>query len=173
MVKGKICVNIIAKNIAYSWHSWPYMSSSADNTITTCANCAKAESSQKMHRLQNDCQVAHRPKHKKECKRHAAELFDEELFKDPPDGPECPICMLPLPFDLTSSQFYACCGKIICPGCVHAEFKEDIRNGKRREDCRVCAFCRASPTTTDEAEVDRLQKCVERNDAKSMEQLAI
>ena len=159
------------------------MSSSADNTISTCANCAKAESDavnlkrctacKMVKYCSRDCQVAHRPKHKKECKRRAAELFDEELFKDPPDGPECPICMLPLPFDLTSSQFYACCGKIICPGCVHAEFKEDIRNGKRREDCRVCAFCRASPTTTDEAEVDRLQKCVERNDAKSMEQLAI
>ena len=33
-------------------------------------------------------------KHKKECKKRAAELYDEKLFKDPPPPDECPICLL-------------------------------------------------------------------------------
>ena len=44
------------------------------------------------------CQKEHRPKHKKVCKKRAAELRDEILFKQP-DGSDlgdCPICCLPL-----------------------------------------------------------------------------
>ena len=122
-----------------------------------------------------DCQVAHRPKHKKECKRRAAELFDIELFKEPPEREECPICMLPLPFHNLHSLIYSCCGKTICCGCVHAQKKEGIKNGKSWEDCEVCPFCRTpAPSTAEDREIiDRINKCVERNDAKSMEQLAM
>ena len=31
-----------------------------------------------------ECQIAHRPQHKKECKQRAAELHEEALFKQPP-----------------------------------------------------------------------------------------
>ena len=44
-----------------------------------------------------DCQKNHWPTHKKECKRRAAELHDEVLFKDPPAKKDCPICFLPMP----------------------------------------------------------------------------
>ena len=156
------------------------MSSSTDTAITTCANCGKAESDDinlkrctacKMVKYcSRDCQVAHRPKHKKECKRRAAELFDEELFKDPPEREECPICMLPLPFDESQIQFRSCCGKRMCLGCVHAQKKEDIRNGKDRT---VCAFCRTPSADSDQEFMDRVNRGVERNDAKTMEQLAM
>ena len=45
------------------------------------------------------CQKEHRPKHKKECKKRAAELKDEILFKQPESSHfgDCPICCLPLP----------------------------------------------------------------------------
>ena len=155
------------------------MSSSAD-TITNCANCGKAESDDinlkrctacKMVKYcSRDCQVAHRSKHKKPCKQRAAELFDEELFNDPPEGPECPICMIPLPLDISHTRFNVCCGKVICLGCVHAQMKEDLRNGK---DAGFCEFCRAPPSTTDEEIVERLKKGVERNDATAMKQLAL
>ena len=159
------------------------MSSSADNTITTCANCGKDESDavnlkrctacKMVKYCSRDCQVAHRPKHKKECKRRAAELFDEELFKDPPEGPECPICMLPLPFGHSQMYFRSCCGKSLCCGCVYAHLKEDIRNGKEREDQAKCEFCRTPDATTDEEEVERINAGIERNNANSMEQLAV
>ena len=118
-----------------------------------------------------DCQVAHRPQHKKECKRRAAELFEEELFNDPPEAPECPICMLPLPFDDSQVHFNSCCGKVLCFGCVYAQMKEDARNGKRREDVS-CAFCRTPTTTVERDELDRLTKGAERNNADFMEHLA-
>ena len=118
-----------------------------------------------------DCQVAHRPQHKKSCKKRAAELLDEELFKDPPERYECPICMLPLPYDTNQSIFNECCGKLVCRGCHHAQIKADIRNGKQRGAFGACAFCRVPVPETDEEIVDRLKRGVKRNDARSMLQL--
>ena len=136
-----------------------------------------------MHRLQNgevlqprlpsSASSEARPKHKKECKRRAAELFDEELFKDPPEGPECPVCMLPLPFDGDHIHFGACCGKFICMGCMYAQIKEEILSVKEDEDCGACTFCRTPPTSVEKEILDRLSKGVERNDANSIEQLAV
>ena len=80
------------------------------------------------------------PKHKRDCKIHAAELRDKALFKDPPPKEDCPICFLPMPAKLIScislppatlssvpindfaianvelykremGQYYPCCGK--------------------------------------------------------------
>eukprot|EP00985_Skeletonema_marinoi_P030096 scaffold30504_cov80-Skeletonema_marinoi.AAC.1 len=44
------------------------------------------------------CQKEHRPQHKRACKKRAAELRDEILFKQPEssDLGDCPICFLPL-----------------------------------------------------------------------------
>ena len=120
-----------------------------------------------------DCQVAHRPKHKKACKKRAAELFDIELFKDPPEREECPICMLPLPFGENQSMLKSCCGKVLCTGCIHAQIKEEYRSGKEKEDTAKCAFCRMPTTKTDKEFIDRLERLVERNHAKSMNELAI
>ena len=44
-----------------------------------------------------ECQATHRRAHKKTCKKRAAELFDEQLFKQPPANDNCPVCFLPLP----------------------------------------------------------------------------
>ena len=44
------------------------------------------------------CQRRHWPRHKNECKRRAARLHDESLFKQPPRKEDCPICFLPIPF---------------------------------------------------------------------------
>ena len=109
-------------------------SSSTADTITMCANCGKGEESvgdlkectacKLVKYCNRDCQVAHRPQHKKACKKRAAELHDDVLFKEPPPREECPICMLPLPFDVEEQSFKSCCGKLICYGvlnvfCIH------------------------------------------------------
>ena len=68
------------------------MINDTDTTSTACANCGKGEESNgdlkactacKLVKYCNrDCQIAHRPLHKKACKKRAAELHDEELFKE-------------------------------------------------------------------------------------------
>ena len=103
------------------------------STNNTCANCEKCEESSgdlkactacKMVKYcHRDCQIAHRPQHKKACKKRAAELHDEKLFEEPPPPEECPICMLPPPlYDnlYTGMTFRSCCGKNICDGCEYA-----------------------------------------------------
>ena len=115
------------------------------NDITTCANCGKGEESAgnlkactacKLEKYCNrDCQVAHRPQHKKACKKRAAELHDIELFKQPPPLDDCDICMLLLPLLDTGRRYRSCCGKTVCSGCIHAVAIWDRKEQK-------CPFCR-------------------------------
>lgn len=103
----------------------PSSNTDAD-TLTICAACGKEGDSLKSCTACNlvkycnrDCQISHRTKHKKECKRRAAELYDEKLFKEHPPE-ECPICFLPMPIRGELSSIEACCGKRICNGCMYA-----------------------------------------------------
>ena len=120
------------------------MSSSTADTITLCANCGKGEESSgdlkfcnacKLVKYCNrDCQIAHRPQHKKACKKRAAEIRDEELFQEPPPPDECPICFLPLPMGNGVRTSYSCRGKEICNGCVDAMDES--------EGAELCPYCR-------------------------------
>ena len=155
------------------------MSSTAE-IITVCANCGKGEESAgdlkactacKMVKYCNrDCQIAHRPQHKKACKKRAAELYDEQLFSEPPPREECPICMLPLPIADESHSFKSCCGKIICMGCIYAMMIEDVKKGKKREEINACAFCRTPATSS--YEVKRVKKLMEKGNAMAYYQIA-
>ena len=136
-----------------------------------------------------DCQRNHWPKHKKGCKLRAAELHDEALFRDPPAKEECPICFLPMPERLLScmtlppatissvpiydfaeaneelantstEEYYSCCGKSICVGCMHS-FEKSGNNW-------TCAFCKGVNDKTDGDSVEELKKRVEANDAFSI-----
>ena len=120
---------------------------SSTDDIMVCANCGKGEESSndlkactacKMVKYCNrDCQIAHRPQHKKVRVRltRAAELHeDEQLFKDPPPREECPICMLPLPIDAGEYSFKSCCGKLICAGCIVSMTIEEMRKGKNNDE---------------------------------------
>ena len=96
--------------------------------ITECAACGKeggdslkACTACKLVKYCNrDCQIAHRPLHKKICKKRAAELHDEALFKEHPPPEDCPICYQPLPSGSHQRTFKPCCGKRICNGCIYA-----------------------------------------------------
>ena len=142
-----------------------------DNDITACANCGKGEEKNsgdlkactacKMVKYcDRDCQVAHRPQHKKACKKRAAELHDIELFKLPLPNEDCPICMLRLPTLLSGWRYYSCCGKIICSGCIHAVDKRDMVEQK-------CPFCRTPSPYSDEEIIERLEKRIDANDAQA------
>ena len=107
-------------------HTKTYIMSIIDNIImpTTCANCGKGE--EESVALKNcvackmvkycgrDCQKAHRPQHKNECRLRAAELHDEALFKYPPKDKDCPICFMRMPTLETGRRYQTCCGKLIC-----------------------------------------------------------
>jgi hypothetical protein len=139
------------------------------------------------------CKKKHRSKHKKQCKRRAAELHDEALFKDPPAKEDCQICFLPMPHKLLAcislppatslsvpiydfakaneelvtektEVYYPCCGKGICSGCVYS-FRKSGNMGK-------CPFCNANRDKTDEEGVEEMMKRVEVNDAKAVYMLA-
>ena len=144
---------------------------------STCANCGcgkgeeavgdlKACTACKMVKYCNrDCQIAHRPQHKKACKKRAAELHDKKLFKQPPTHEDCPICMLLLPSLYTGSRYRSCCGKRICNGCLHAVEKRD-RTG-------MCPFCRTPGPRIDEEAVEQNKKRMEIGDAKAIRNLGI
>ena len=108
------------------------------------------------------CQKDHRKQHKKECKRRAAELRDELLFKQPESTHhgDCPICSLPLSLDNRLSGMMACCSKLICNGCRYANNKQEDGMGRRQS----CPFCRKHlPMTQEEFEKLRMKR-VEMND---------
>ena len=95
--------------------------------IDKCSNCGKEGSDLNVCNkckaviyCNAACKKKHRTKHKKKCERRVAELYDEQLFKQPPQKEDCPICMIPLPSLDTGSRYKACCGKFICSGCIHA-----------------------------------------------------
>ena len=108
------------------------------------------------------CQKDHWPKHKKACKKRAAELRDELLFKQPESTHEedCPICCHPLPLDPTHCTFMGCCCKVICRGC-------DYANQAREESQKMeskCAFCRHPAPNSYEEHLRNIKKRIEAND---------
>jgi len=132
-----------------------------------CANCGKEGASNICNKCKQVkycnavCKKKHRTKHKKACERQAAELYDEELFKQPPlyHG-DCPICFLRLPWFGNGKRYQSCCGKIICSGCLHAMEKTNKR--------KLCPFCRIPSPATDKEIIKRVQKRVKRNDAAAI-----
>jgi len=138
-------------------------------TTITCANCGKGEeesvnlkSCNACHMVKycsRECQVAHRPQHKKACKKRAAELHDEKLFADPPSPEECPICMLPLPIESSKTAFNSCCGKSICIGCIYAMVMSEGKD--------LCAFCRTPPARDDTEDIKRVKKLMDKGNANA------
>jgi len=142
-------------------------------TLSICANCCKEEDDDNNLKFcgacklvkycSAACQTAHRSKHKRECKKRAAEIFDEKLFQDHPPNEECPICMLPLPFmNESPSIFKLCCGKLICKGCIIA---------MRKSGKDLCAFCRMAPVFSDEKRIKSITKLTENGNAEAFNQL--
>ena len=148
--------------------------SKSDNTMMLCASCGIAGVDEiklkdcgcggcdLVRYCSVYCQGDHWPKHEEKCKKRAAELKDELLFKQPEGNHfgDCPICFLPLPIDISKSVLYACCSKRICDGC---DVANQIREYERRLE-RKCPFCRNAMPKTDK-EIDELwTKRVEAND---------
>ena len=151
---------------------------SESDTMLSCASCGAADDVVKLKECNGchlvkycsvKCQRDHRPKHKRECKKRAAELRDELLFQQPESSylDDCPICCLPLPIDLQKSFLFSCCSKYICGGCDYANKKREIE-GKLQHKC---AFCRKAAPKTDEVIIEQYMKRIEANDPFAMGQM--
>ena len=141
----------------------------------TCANCGKGEEAESdlktctacklVKYCSRDCQIAHRPQHKRECKKRAKELHDEKLFEQPPPLEDCHICFLQLPTLETGRMYMECCGKIICCGCTLAPVYDD--KGNIVPDV-FCPFCRSSPPISKEEMIERYEKRMDMNDEQAI-----
>ena len=150
--------------------------------VSTCANCGKDGANNVCNKCKQVrycnavCKKVHKKKHKKQCEelirlaaekhnealKHAAELHDEKLFKQPPPKDEdCPICFLCMPYLHTGRRYQACCGKVICSGCVYAPLYDNQGN---KVDNKKCPFCRTPWPESNEEIVKRYKKRVELND---------
>ena len=116
-----------------------------------------------------ECQIAHRPQHKKACKERAAELHDKALFKDPPPPEECPICCIPYPPG--EATFYQCCGKLLCNGCVFGMMKQEAIRGKKRKELGICAYCRMPLQVSDKKKIKQLKQLMEKGNCEAFYQL--
>jgi len=147
-----------------------------DEVLNICANCGKEGSDVKntcnkckqVKYCNAACKKKHRHKHKKDCEEHvrlaaehAAKLYDEQLFKQPPPGEDCPICFLRKPSLDTGSTYKSCCGKVICSGCFYANANIDLKK-------QLCAFCR-TPAPLGEEAMKREKKRIEAGDSTAIE----
>jgi len=154
------------------------MNNKTDIIVSYCANCGKGEEESdklkactacKMVKYcSRECQIAHRSQHKKECRKRAAELHDEKLFKQPPLAEDCPICFQQLPVLNTGWRYMACCGKVICSGCEYAPIYDHQGN---EVDNKKCPFCRTPGPASIKEAVKRLKKRVEVGDAVAIHNL--
>ena len=114
------------------------------------------------------CQKEHRSQHKKACKKRAAELRDELLFKQPESSflGDCPICFLPHQIGHEHpKRIYSCCCKCICGGCAYACFKNEGDSGDK------CPFCRKPSDLSEEQVRANFERRAEANDPLATHQL--
>ncbi len=149
------------------------MSDDNSMVMSCCASCGIAEiddiklkecSACDLVRYCSDaCQLDNRSEHEEECKKRAAELRDELLFKQPESSHlgDCPICCVPLPIDISKTLIASCCSMTICKGCSYAY---QMRAMEERKIGRLCAFCRESVDITKEQSYKLRMKRVEAND---------
>ena len=143
------------------------------DVLSVCANCGKGEGEsgnlksctacKLVKYCSRDCQIAHRPQHKKECRKRAAELHDEKLFTQP-TAEDCPICFLRIPSLGSGSIYQSCCGKVICCGCFYAPLYDNQGNRVDDDKQNECAFCRVVAPKSNEEAVERLKKRFEVGD---------
>mmetsp|Transcript_18032 Transcript_18032/g.28288 ORF Transcript_18032/g.28288 Transcript_18032/m.28288 type:complete len:332 (-) Transcript_18032:50-1045(-) len=165
-----------------------HMSSIATEIISLCAACGKEEGEDNKLKsctacnmvkyCNRDCQIAHRPRHKHDCRTRAAEIRDETLFAQPPPNEDCPVCCYMLP--PMQQTYQSCCGKMLCDGCIDAHhdthcenFLDSNADITDEEVYPKCPFCRTLAPTSSQEEIKRLQKRSNMKDANAMCCLAI
>ncbi|KAL7527856.1 hypothetical protein ACHAXR_002164 [Thalassiosira sp. AJA248-18] len=155
-----------------------------------------------------DCQRAHRAVHRRACKRKEKELEaaadfldrdrqltaaiqhlsideknDDDALFQPCPKPECPVCMLPLPNSNGASVFMACCGAMVCGGCMNEMdrvINEENRNRVEQSGRdhatllkKCCPFCRDSVKFTDAEVIAQVEALMRKDNHEAFFQMAI
>ena len=151
-----------------------------DTATSSCASCGVAavddiqlkdcDGCDLVKYCSDVCQQNHKSEHEEACKKRAAELRDEILFKQPesPLG-DCPICFLPLSISRSKSTVMSCCSKVVCNGCRHAN---DLRQ-RQGKLIPSCAFCRQRAPRNNKELEKQLMKRVEMNDPAALLQKGV
>ena len=101
-----------------------------------------------------------------------------ELWEPIPPTPDCPICLVPMPFDNSKVDYLWCCGNTICSACNKEYFRSiSIINSTRKATLpplpRACLFCRDSQQTMSQADfIERYKSRVRRGDGRAAWNLA-
>jgi hypothetical protein len=133
-----------------------------DDQIAKCAYCNNAADNLKICRSCKlvqycgvDCQKSHWRNHKPICKKRAAEIHDDELFKTPPPRKDCLICFLPMPHK--GATYMTCCGRILCNGCTFVIAAENP----------ICPFCREAIGDDSDKSIQKLNSRMAKNDPEA------
>ena len=108
------------------------------------------------------------------AKKVEEELKGADLFAPLPPTEDCAICLVPLSRVAEHSCYFACCGNMICTGCVQEnealikKQNEEKNAGKKRAS--TCPFCRKPRPSTDEY-VRQLEARALKNDHEALKNL--
>ena len=108
------------------------------------------------------------------AKKLEEELEGADLFAPLPPTEDCVVCFVPLARMAEHSCYFACCGNVVCTGCVKEnralikKQNEEKNVAKSKPD--TCPFCREPRPTPDEY-VRRLEARALKNDHKALRNL--
>ncbi len=101
------------------------------------------------------------------AKKLEEELEGADLFKPLPPTEDCAIYLVPLPHAEAERRYMACCGNVICTGCVEENKalikKQNEKNGGKKL-AFTCPFCREPVPTCFDEEYAQIQARSLRND---------
>jgi len=131
------------------------MSNTSENSTSVCANCGKGEESnedlkacsacQLVKYCNRECQLAHRPQHKKECKKRAAELHEEALFKERP--------------------------REKCPG--YSVLGTVEHKLQKNEGGKLCVICKTPAASSNEEDMMRIKEHADMGNAQAVHLLGV
>jgi hypothetical protein len=94
---------------------------------------------------------------------HLPSVDKSLLFVVPDCKDDCPVCLLVLP-DFDHCHYFACCGKVICLGCLKGVLDEQNERNKAEKNksnkLPLCPFCRVPIETSRKERVSRLHNRV-------------
>ena len=106
-------------------------------------------------------------------KKLEEELEGADLFAPLPPTDDCAICFVPLARVPQDKCYFACCGNMICNGCVQeneASIKKQNEENGTKDKPDTCPFCREPRPTPDEY-VRQLEARAAKNDHNALRNL--